>query len=114
MFDQYVGVNDVVYGDKECLLFNWASRTPKKNNVGMATLVNKATGETITKGRSLEGDSASHNLCVISDTRAITELQQRRGLILTARRIILHLRLAENTEIQQIRVERVTILMVST
>ena len=26
---------------------------------------------------NLEGDWASHNLCVISDTRAITELQQR-------------------------------------
>ena len=76
--DQYVGINDVVYeGGNECLLFNWASKTSKKNNTAMATLVNKATRETITKGRSLEGDIASHNLCVISDTRAITQLQQR-------------------------------------
>ena len=76
--DQYVGINEVLYeGDNECLLFNWASKTSKKNNTAMATLVNKATRETITKGRSLEGDIASHNLCVISDTRAITQLQQR-------------------------------------
>ena len=44
MLDQYVGVNDVVYDGKKCLLFNWASTTAKKTNVGMATLVNKATG----------------------------------------------------------------------
>ena len=75
--DQYVGINKIVYeGGTECLLFNWASRSNNGNNVGMATLV-KATGETITKGRSLEGQIAAHNLCVVSDTRAITELQQR-------------------------------------
>ena len=33
--DQYVGINDVVYeGDKECLLFNWASTTSKKPMLG--------------------------------------------------------------------------------
>ena len=51
-------------------------RVPSIGHLTMATLA-KATGETITKGRSLEGDIASHNLCVISETRAITELRQR-------------------------------------
>jgi hypothetical protein len=77
MKNQYVGVNEVWYDDKECFLFNWASTTKNTNNVGMAALVDKATWETIARGRSLEGDIASHNLCVISDPRAITELQQR-------------------------------------
>ena len=64
-----------MYEGDNVILFNWASKSRKKTNVAMVTLV-KATGETITKGRSLEGDIASHNLCVVSDTRAITELQQ--------------------------------------
>ena len=76
--DQYVGINDVVYeGDQECILFNWASKTSKGKNTAMATLVDKETRETITMGRSLEGDIASHNLCVISDPRAIWLMQQQ-------------------------------------
>ena len=70
--DQYCGINDVVYEGNTCVLFNWASLSNKKKNVAMTTLV-KATGETITKGRSLEGDIAAHNLCVVSDPRAIGE-----------------------------------------
>ena len=35
MSDQYFGINDVVYEDKECLLFNWASTTKKKRMLGM-------------------------------------------------------------------------------
>ena len=74
--DQYVGINPVVYeGEDECLLFTWAGST-KKQNLAMATLVNPSGG-TMTKGRTLEGDIASHNLCVISAPCAITELQQR-------------------------------------
>ena len=77
--DQYVGINDVVYeGGKKCLLFNWASKTKRKANCGMATLVEES-GATITKGRSLEGDIAAHNLCVVSDTRAVGELQKLFG-----------------------------------
>ena len=41
----------------------------------MATLVEES-GKTITKGRSLEGDNAAHNLCVVSDTRAVGKLQK--------------------------------------
>ena len=44
----------------------------------MATLVEES-GATITKGRSLEGDIAAHNLCVVSDTRAVGELQKLFG-----------------------------------
>ena len=35
MSDQYVGINDVVYDEQECLLFNWASTSKKKRMLGM-------------------------------------------------------------------------------
>ena len=73
--DQYFGVNEVVYKGEDVVLFNWASNSKAGTNVAMSTLV-RANKETITRGRSLEGNIAAHNLCVVSEPRAITELQQ--------------------------------------
>lgn len=112
--DQYVGINGITYeNESDCFLFSWASKSKtsrKTKEVSMITLV-KPTGETITKGRSLEGDTASHNLCVVSDFRATSELKKRCD---PGQKISLPLRSEENTETRQTSVGRPTISMAST
>ena len=74
--DQYVGINVLEFEGKTCRLFNWASWTKSYTNFQLATLMDTVTGQTITKGRSLEGHIAAHNLCVISDSVTKFHLEQ--------------------------------------